>query len=464
MSGISGIVTNNALLPNPSKIFENLSMVQAHQGVEYVQRHYQSNSCVIVNHLTGLLSSTLIQPVCDEQQNIILFLEGEIYNLQELGDKFNHHPSLSPLQILISLYLEKGLEFVSLLEGIFNIIIFEKDRKCLTLLNDKFASEAMFFCEENGSFLFGSEKKSILAIKQTSPQLDPLGLLQVFAHEHNLQGRTFIQKIKSLSPGSYLQYCEGQVTQSCYHKFTFNVPSSLPSTRTVIHEGCQLLKDSIKAQFSGKECLLLLLSGGLDSRIIACAIPQDFYHKTKAITFGSTDSGRLDLHYGSLIANKLGLDHYISEDNFCLHSALISKIVWRTECSFSFQHARSVAIHEKLKSHGNFLINGELGGVISGSSIHPYMSEKFSRSEFINKVFKNYSASKEKLLIIFQPEFLRDQFPKLVEAFRMSFENLEADNNIRLYELWNLAERQTNFILQSKLEYSHKFEAISPVN
>ena len=95
---------------------------------------------------------------------------------------------------------------MSLLDGMFNIVIFDADQRKTWILNDPFASKSMYYSKSKDGLAFASEKKAILAVSETPPHIDPIGLLQMFSHIHNLSGRTFIEDIKSLPPATCLEY------------------------------------------------------------------------------------------------------------------------------------------------------------------------------------------------------------------------------------------------------------------
>jgi asparagine synthase (glutamine-hydrolysing) len=460
MPGISGFVHSSALLDNPDEILGMFEQVHSLKGVNFVQRTFRSNQCVITNTLTGLLKTTLDQPASDPAGNTFLFLEGEVYNTEELLNHLNGPQDLSPCHVLLALFLEHGPDFVSLVNGDFNIVIYQKAEKRLIILNDYLSSKPMYYLEQADSLLFGSEKKSILAVASGSPAIDPIGLLQVFAHRHNLGGRTFIKGLKRLSPGSRLDYHRGRLDLTRYHLLTSRMPEVSSKVDSLLDEWCDRLRQVTIRRLKGRERVVMFLSGGLDSRAIACAIPRDF-RPIWARTWGETDS--LEAIYATKIAERLNFDHYCEDPMAVPLSSILHKIVWRTECETHFTNCISMANHPMIKEHGDFVLGGHLGDVSAGGHIYPYMFLPRSRQQFIARAYRwNVTYSFASLSELFNEEFLHKNFPGLKDAFFASFDPLEGETNIHVYEVWDLYERQARMTFSSGATDSHLFEQIRP--
>ena len=154
--------------------------------------------------------------------------------------------------------------------------------------------------------------------------------------------------------------------------------------------------------------------------------------------------------------------HYPTELSHKTPIEYIDGIVWRTECQTSFEHSRSIVNHRFLKEIADFIMSGQFGDISSGGHIQPYMFKSCSREEFKRQVFHRYSVSLDKLKHIFSESFLQQYYPAVQEQFLKSFDNIDEEDNVDCYQIWDQSERQANFILRAGNVDSHIFESIYP--
>ena len=460
MPGIAGIVSSGRPLRNPEKILGTLKQVGLISGVTYLYKTFCADLAVVLNTLTGLLNKSLDQPASDSSGNVFMFLEGEIFNLEELKGYLGRRPDKSPCGILLSLFLIRGDEFINLVNGEFNIVLYQKAEERLVIFSDHIASMPMYYMEQDNCLLFGSEKKFVLSLLDKSPTIDPVGLLQIVAHRYNLDDRTLLDGVKRLVPGTRLTYKQGRLKLTAYQLLTFNVPESIPRIDELVDEWGERLKEATRLRLQGKDRIVVSLSAGLDSRAIACAIPRNF-RPISSRTRGVGDS--LEATLAAEIAGRLCFDHYRENPTATSIAGIIPKIAWRTECETHFTNALSISNHSVIKSYGDFIAGGWLGDASSGGHIPISMLLQRSRADFVDNAYRRHLAyTAHSLSGMFNPEFLRNTFPKLQEVFFASFEYLEGSTNVQIYEIWDLYQRQRRQTTTSMSVDSYLFEKIRP--
>jgi asparagine synthase (glutamine-hydrolysing) len=308
--------------------------------------------------------------------------------------------------------------------------------------------------------VFGSEKKSILAVVERAPALDPVGLLQMFALRHNLGARTFVEGLLFLTPDSWLEYADGRLDVRRAPRLTFHVPVGLRRPATLADEWAEHLRRATVQRLQGKERVVLSLSGGLDSRALACAIPRDWRPFT-ARTQGRADS--LEVRYARDIARRLGLRHVHEDPEALPLSTVLPKVVWRTEGAIPFINAATMGRHAGVKQHGDFLMAGQLGGPLSGGRLYPFMFRPRSRRQFLDAVYRWYRPGPPGTLTqLFNADFLRTQEPAVYQSFLDSFQAIDADSNPQAFELWDLYERQVRLSLCAAPVDTFLFEHVRP--
>jgi hypothetical protein len=459
MPGLCGLVTSGETI-GPDQVLQTFEEVHKVNGLSYISRSFASHQIAISNVLTGLLPEALAQPASDPTDNSVLFLEGEIFNSDDLIRYARETRDRSPCGILLALFLERGDDFISLVNGEFNIVIYQKRENRLIIFSDHIASMPMYYVEEEGRLLFGSEKKSFLPLLKECPTIDSLGLLQIVAHRHNLDDRTFLKGVRRLVPGSRLEYVKGRLSVTRHQKLAFAVPEVPRPVEELHDEWAGRLRHATLLRLNGKQRVLISLSAGLDSRAIACAIPRDF-RPVSSRTRGV--EGSLEATLAAAIAGRLGFNHFREEPSTVPHSFIIPKIAWRTECETHFQNAISLSNHLAIKDRGDHIAGGWLGDVSSGGHIYPRMLIPRSRQSFIDHIYRRYLAYPASSLgRMFSQEVIRETLPQLRTTFLQSFNHFDAATNIQLYETWDLHQRQTRMTTSSMPVDSYAFEKIRP--
>ncbi len=457
MPGLAGVISTGRLERGEDAI-DAFSKVQALQGVSFIERRLRSASCAILNTLTGILKETIDQPATDADRKVHLFLEGEVYNTDELTPLVHLPRHEAPCRTLLALFLQRGPDFAGLLDGNFNIVLYEERERRLTIVNDVISIKPLYYLEEAGTLYFASEKKCILAAREGATRIDPVGLLQIFAHRHNLSGRTSIDGIKRLPAGSQLTWAEGRLGIRRYARPRYDASGPRPPVRQLVDEWCECLRADVARRLRGKERILLSLSGGLDSRAVACAIARDLRPLT-ARTRGAADS--LEYLCAARVAEALGFTQFRDDPSNVPYSSILPMAVWRTECEVSFLKCTSLPDHDRIKAHGDIILGGQAGEIPAGGHIYPYMLIPGSRDTFLDRVFHTYSLYREPMLgRVFSDGFLKANYPLVRDEFRSSFHFLEGERHVDAYQIWELLERIPRMTLCPGAVDSHLFEKI----
>ena len=458
MPGISGVVAQSPL-EFPHRYLEAFRTVHALAGIDLEWHTHRDGHVALANALTGLLPGASDQPA-RSPDGTFLFLEGEVHNLADLAEHVKHPIGTSAASTLLALYKERGAEFACLLDGSFNILVYEPERRRLTIFGDHVASRPLYYMEDGGRLLFASEKKSILAVLEDGPRIDPLGVLQVIAHRHGVADRTIIDEMRRLAAGSQLTYEDGRVTCRRYGAIRYSSTRKGPY-RDLVAEWGDRLRTAAARQLEGKERLLVSLSGGLDSRAVICAIARD-RRPLRARTRGAADC--LEVTYAREIARRLGVDLHHEDPTEFAYSALLPRAVWRTEGEVTFINCLTLTAHDRMKALGDHVIGGQYGDAASGAHIYPYMLVPRSRASFLRSAFRWYVRFSPSLLRrVFRAEFLEGALRQLEEEFTGSFARYEGDRLIDVYQAWDLCERQTRMTMGAGPADSHRFEKIYPL-
>ena len=139
------------------------------------------------------------QPMSDKRDELRIVFNGEIYNHNELrhellgkGHAFN---TASDTEVLLHLYREYGPSMLPKLNGMFAFAIHDARTDELFLARDRMGKKPLHYAEANGTFVFGSELKAVVAHPSIGDGIDPHALDQYLTFEHVPAPRTIIQGV-----------------------------------------------------------------------------------------------------------------------------------------------------------------------------------------------------------------------------------------------------------------------------
>jgi asparagine synthase (glutamine-hydrolysing) len=190
------------------------------------------------------------QPLQSDDGNLILAVNGEIYNHLELRKKLKHNYNFrtkSDCEIILALYREKGIHFIDELSGIFAFALYDKENDAYFIARDHMGIVPLYKgWDRHGNFYVASELKSLEGI---------------------------CPRIEVFPPGHYLFSKEGDVKQ--WYQRDWSDYEAVKDNSSSMSDLRKSLEDSVHQQLMSDVPYGVLLSGGLDSSIIS-AIAKKF--------------------------------------------------------------------------------------------------------------------------------------------------------------------------------------------
>jgi asparagine synthase (glutamine-hydrolysing) len=206
MCSIFGYISAKSVTPN---IFQQYLV---HRGPDGHGVFRDDNANITLGH--GRLSiidltSSSDQPMIDEDGNLILIFNGEIYNYQEIkedlskrGHTFRTH---SDTEVLLKAYKEFGKNCLTMLRGMFAFAVYDKQKDKLFLARDRFGIKPIFYSFYQNQFVFASEVTPIVESGLVPKTISQHALDQFFLYGSVSQPNTIYNNISALMPASYLE-------------------------------------------------------------------------------------------------------------------------------------------------------------------------------------------------------------------------------------------------------------------
>lgn len=210
------------------------------------------------------------QPMVDEATGVAIVYNGMTYNFKSLrstlesdGASFR---STSDTEVVLRLYIERGMDAIAALDGMFGVAIWDPRSESLLLARDRLGIKPLYFTRPGGRFVFASQVRAILASGATPMRPSLAGIRDYLATGAAVDPTTVIEGITAVRPGETLIVRNGQVEQSVFWRPSWSV-RDVPWHRAVSGFR-EVLDAAVRSHLISDVPTSVFLSGGLDSSVI----------------------------------------------------------------------------------------------------------------------------------------------------------------------------------------------------
>lgn len=363
MCGICGFVKHgNRIGDDDEEIIKKMNSKLVHRGPDAQDSLVFDNVAFGFSRLSIIGLENGMQPITNEDGNLVLVCNGEIFNYIEIREELRQKGHLfkteSDVEVIIHLYEEFGLDFIDKMNGQFAFALYDKKKKVLICARDHMGIIPFFYTSVNGVFLFASEIKALLEHPLVLKEVDLVGLDQVMTFAGLISPRTMFKNIHSLENGYFLSVHEdGQVVKKEYWDLVYPegpVEMNGKTETYYIDKLEQLFEDSINLRLRADVPTGLYLSGGLDSSMIAMKINQlQPEVRKEAFSIDFLESLHSESVYQKLIASKsntkLNQKTFFYEDI----SERLEDAVYYGECPLKETYnTASLSLSEQVRANG----------------------------------------------------------------------------------------------------------------
>ena len=308
------------------------------------------------------------QPMVSTDGNVLLTLNGEIYNAFDLkpdlvkwGYRFK---SSTDTEVALALYQKHGFEEMqNRLNGMFAIVVVDLLKKELHITRDRFGIKPLYYIYEKDFFAFSSEIKSFGFLDRFRFHLSEKKLDEYLLFRNTISD-TLFKGIQTLNPGHYLRYRhdEGLVIKRYYDINNYNRTRSSTGT---LEEYCtklyHWLNNSVKRQLMSDVKLGCQLSGGIDSSLVAWLANNDSKKgnfETVSVVFEEPSFN--EEKYIDKVAKNLGIisHKFLLKPNYYFEN--FERASWHLETPIN--HPNTIGIYrlsQLAKNYVTVLLSGE---------------------------------------------------------------------------------------------------------
>ncbi|MBI5403301.1 MAG: asparagine synthase (glutamine-hydrolyzing) [Ignavibacteriae bacterium] len=305
------------------------------KGTEWFEKH---NSGIGNRRLAILdLSPSGHMPMTNEKKNLWITYNGEIYNYREirkeLVSKGYEFHSDSDTEVVLKSYEEWGENCLERFNGMFAFIIYNSHDNSVFAARDRIGIKPFYYWYSEKSLIIASEIKAILesGLVEKSPDFFSLCTptrFQIYPH-------TGFKDIFKLPAGCYLTYKNCNLKIEKYWDI-YPTENKKITECDAVERLDYLLSDSVALQMISDVPVGLLLSGGLDSSIIASLMRKNSSNDIHAFTIKFSESDQKfeqaadDGYYSKIVSDIFGFKLKIFEINPSIKD-LLPKMIWHLD-------------------------------------------------------------------------------------------------------------------------------------
>jgi len=383
------------------------------------------------------------QPIFNEERNVLIFMDGEIYDydeerekLKQKGHVFNY---FNDPEFLLHMFEEYGTTFIQKLNGSFSAAIFDMRNQDLFLLTDRFATRPVYYYHNKNRLIFASEIKAILQDRKIRREINWDSVADFFTFEFIIGNKTIIKNINLLPPASILSFNlkknRFKILQYWELKYDENYSHN---EEWYANELYRRFKNAVKRRMTKAKTLGLFLSGGIDSRAIlaACTSPKEVR------TYSLGESHSREVSIARKVAKIAGVKNEFLQIDRTFHSKYANEAIQIGEGMLNLYHFHPISVLNEIKEeiifHG-LAQDVMFGGIylprkkirVLGENVPLPWISNLNRNEIIQYIYKDRNT-------LFTEEELSQLFSKDIYAKIKG----KALNSIK--EAVNAAEKNAN--------------------
>ena len=356
MCGICGFTGE---LENREAVLQRMTEVITHRGPDSDGYYTDDYISMGFRRLSIIDLDTGDQPITNEDGNLVLTFNGEIYNYKELRKELEAQghtfATNADSEVLVHGFEEWGEDMLPMLRGMFAFAIYNKDNKSIFLARDYFGIKPLHYTMIDDDLCYASEIKSILEHPNFVKVFNDKALDSYLSFQYCPQPMTFFKDVYCLMPGHFMWFKDGMIETQKYFEAKFK-PDNNMSEDEAVAKIEQVFEDSINAHKIADVPVGCFLSSGVDSSYVST-----YFEGQKTFTVGFDFGEKYnEISWAQELSEKIGVEHHsklISSEEFW---AAVPKVQYHMDQPLADPSCVALYFVAKLASeHVKVVLSGE---------------------------------------------------------------------------------------------------------
>lgn len=265
------------------------------------------------------------QPMASLDGRAMLVFNGEIYNFQELRRELAAEGAVfrteGDSEVILAAWQRWGPDCVTRLHGMFAFAIYELGARTLFLARDRLGVKPLYYATlSDGSLVFGSELKALLAHPLLRREVDPLAVEDYLAWGHVPDSRSILKGVFKLPAGHSLLLRHGAPVPQPAQWWDVSFAERRKGKAADLEaELLYLMREAVTSRMVADVPLGAFLSGGVDSSSVVALMAEASARPVKTCSIGFDVAALDESSYADEVARKFATDHVsrrVSPDDF----------------------------------------------------------------------------------------------------------------------------------------------------
>jgi len=322
MCGLAGYINfSNVDTPNVTIVRKMISKMN-HRGPDDSGVWHSRDGCIQLAHARLAiqdLSPLGRQPMLCVDGRFVIVFNGEIYNfkalrlqLQQRGHVFR---STGDTEVVLVAYQEWGAQCVEHLNGMFALAILDQGTDgvppSLFLARDRAGEKPLYYMLSQERLVFASELKAL----PHGGSIDLKALNHYLALGYVPADQCLFRGVQKLPPAHCAKFMlqTGELRLWRYWSLPANQANARADGHSLAEQAGSLIKDSVRLRMVADVPVGVLLSGGLDSSLVAAAAARVSSRPVQTFTIALPGSPLDEAHHAKKVADYLGTQHHVLE-------------------------------------------------------------------------------------------------------------------------------------------------------
>ena len=345
MCGIAGHWSLHSLLSKNqlSVNVQAMCMAVKHRGPDGHGLFVDANTTLALGHqrLSILDLETGQQPISNQQENIWLVFNGEIYNYRDLRvtlqSKGYIFRTRSDSETIVHAYSEWGENCVNHFQGMFAFALWDPSQQKLFCARDRLGIKPFYYYWNHTDFIFCSEIKGVMANNTVDKQLNYAALSDFLHMSFSPGPHTFFKQVQKLPAGHTLTVQGGKCNIKPYWSIS-QLQEQGGDEPLGFADACKQLRhklsQAVNARLVSDVPIGAFLSGGVDSSVIVSLMSEYMDQPVLTHCVGFNSQSIDERKYAAFVSKAIGTRHWDALVDIDV-GAKLDEIIWHMDEPFA---------------------------------------------------------------------------------------------------------------------------------
>ncbi len=283
MCGIAGIISFRGSLEEirATELVRNMCSLQKHRGPDDDALYSDGAATIGMTRLAIVDLRKGLYPLSNENRDLHLFYNGEVYNHPELSSELaargHQYSSMTDGEVIVHGFEQWGPSCFTKLNGMWAFALWDSKEQKLILARDHFGIKPLYYYLDKNLLVFSSEIRALISLPFVKPKPNENSIYNYLVDGRlDFTEETFFHGIYSLLPGHYAT----AKLDGSFEKFRY---WEMPKVCETVNDGDmveatervrRLFIDAVRIRLRSDVPVGTCLSGGLDSSAIVSIVTE----------------------------------------------------------------------------------------------------------------------------------------------------------------------------------------------